>query len=187
MGEQVSIANIISAIRILLVPVVLVLAWRGASEAFLICLIFSLVSDIADGTIARRLGQVTELGAKLDSWGDLLTYVALLPCACWLRPEFVRGEIVYLIIVAASYLIPIAFGFIKYGQLTSYHTRLATVAAYVLGASIVVIFAGGPTFAFRIATLFILLAEIEEVAITAVLPTWQANVPSLDHVLRRAR
>ena len=182
-----TIPNIISTIRILFVPILLVLAWRGASEVFLICLIFSLVSDIADGKIARWLGQITELGAKLDSWGDLLTYLALLPCAWWLRPEFVRGEKVFLIIVAVSYLIPIAFGFLKYGRLTSYHTRFATVAAYLLGASMIVIFAGGPTFIFRIATLFILLAEIEEFAITAVLPTWQANVPSLDRVLCRTK
>jgi len=183
----VNIPNIISSIRLLLVPVMLALAWSGASKAFLFCLVISLVSDIVDGKIARRLGQVTELGARLDSWGDFLTYLALVPSSWWLRPDFVREELAFLIIVAASYLIPIAFGFIKYGRLTSYHTRLATLAAYVLGASVIVVFAGGPTFLFRVAVLFSVLAEIEEIAITAVLPAWRANVPSLNYALRNER
>jgi hypothetical protein len=40
---------------------------------------------------------------------------------------------------------------------------------------------GGPAIPFRLATLILALAECEELAITAILPTWQSEVPSLLH------
>jgi len=88
----------------------------------------------------------------------------------------------------ASYVAPVAIGFLRYGRLTSYHTRGARLAAYLGGASTLVVFAGGPALPFRLATAVLVLAELEEIAITAVLPTWHANVPSLAHALAlRAR
>ena len=42
-------------------------------------------------------------------------------------------------------------------------------------------FAGGPALPFRLATAVLVLAELEEIAISAVLPAWHANVPSLAH------
>ena len=65
----------LSLLRLALVPVLVGLAYlpqRG--EAFLGVLAVSLLSDVLDGYLARKLGQASELGAKLDSWGDMLTY-----------------------------------------------------------------------------------------------------------------
>jgi len=95
----------------------------------------------------------------------------------------VGAECVWLAVAVASYIVPVAIGYAKYGRLTSYHTRLARLSAYAGGASALVVFAGGPTVPFRIATALLVLAEIEEIAITAVLPEWRANVRSLRHAL----
>jgi CDP-diacylglycerol---glycerol-3-phosphate 3-phosphatidyltransferase len=182
-----NVPNTLSILRILMAPILVLLAWRGANTAFLICFTLSLLSDIADGQIARRFGQTTELGAKLDSWGDVLTYIALLPGLFWLQPRFVSDAAVAIGVVVASYLIPIGVGFAKYHQLTSYHTRLATVSAYALGASVLIVFAAGSAVAFHVAALIVLVSQIEELAITAILPSWQANVPSFNFALRQRR
>jgi CDP-diacylglycerol--glycerol-3-phosphate 3-phosphatidyltransferase len=182
-----NIPNSLSLLRILMAPILVLLAWRGASTAFLICFAFSLVTDIADGQIARRLGQTTELGARLDSWGDLLTYLAVLPALLWLQPQFVSEAGIAIGVVVTSYLIPIGAGFAKYRQLTSYHTRLNRFSAYALGASILIVFAAGDALAFYIAAAIALVAQTEELAITAVLPDWHENVPSLRHALRKRR
>ena len=180
--------NALSALRLALAPVLLALAWSGAPRAFVCCLALSLMTDIADGRIARRTGQASERGAVLDSWADLATYASLPLSAWWLRPGFVRAEAVFLLVAVASYVAPVAIGFLRYGRLTSYHTRGARLAAYLGGASTLVVFAGGPALPFRLATAVLVLAELEEIAITAVLPTWHANVPSLAHALAlRAR
>ncbi|HXZ91810.1 MAG TPA: CDP-alcohol phosphatidyltransferase family protein [Burkholderiales bacterium] len=182
--SNLNLPNALSLLRIALAPVLVALAWRDAHAAFAACFALCLLTDIADGQIARRFNLTTELGARLDSWGDVLTYLAVLPGLFWLHPQFVSDARVALGAVVASYLIPIGAGFIKYRQLTSYHTRLATVAAYALGASLLIIFAGGPPLAFYLAALIIFASQVEELAITAVLPGWQANVPSLRHALR---
>ena len=84
--------NLLSVVRLLLVPVLLSLAWHGHPRFFLCGLIASLASDAADGFLARRFNQTSELDAKLDSWADFITYLAPPVCGWWLRPEVVREE-----------------------------------------------------------------------------------------------
>ena len=178
-----TIPNVLSVLRIGLAPVLLTLAWRGASDGFVGCLALALATDIADGLLARRLGQTSELGARLDSWGDLLLYLCVPVAAVLLRPDFVRSEMVWFAIAVGSAVVPVAIGVARFGRLTSYHTRGAKVAAYLLGGSALVVFAHGPAWPFRLATAVLVCAELEEIAITAVLPAWRANVPSLGHAL----
>ena len=174
-----NVADLLSALRLGLAPVLLALAWTGCGEAFVACLAVSLATDIADGQIARRLGRASLRGAVLDSRADLATYMSLPLAAWWLRPDFVRAERMWLAVAVASYVVPVAIGYAKFGRLTSYHTRLARLSAYAGGASLLVVFAGGPALPFRISTALLVVAEIEEIAITAVLPAWRANVRSL--------
>jgi CDP-diacylglycerol--glycerol-3-phosphate 3-phosphatidyltransferase len=80
----VTIPNALSALRLVLAPVLLWLAWTGQHTAFLVTLSASLLSDLVDGWLARRFGQATQLGTLLDSWGDLVTYTSVPLCAWWL-------------------------------------------------------------------------------------------------------
>lgn len=174
-----TIPNLLTASRIGFAPVMMVLAWLGHERAFLICLIISLATDIFDGKIARWLGQTSEFGSKLDSWADLATYTTLPIDTYWLRPDLVVSEWPAFVVVVCAYVVPITIGFIKYRKLTSYHTRGAVVSAYCIGISVIVMFAHGPTWPLRVAVGVVALAEIEEIAITLVLPVWRANVKDL--------
>ena len=173
----VNVPNTISAARIIMAPMLLWLAWER-QHAFTYVLAASLLSDILDGYLARRLNQQTRLGAQLDSWGDLLTVMVYLPAALWLRPLALHQNVVYVAIAVAAYCCPIAFGFLKYGRLTSYHTRLMTVTAYVMGIAMVCFFAGWSDIPFRLGCLFLLVASVEEILITIALPAWVDNVRS---------
>jgi len=48
-------------------------------------------------------------------------------------------------------------------------------------------FVGGAPPPFRIATWVLVLAELEEIAITTILPEWRTNVPSISHARRLLR
>jgi len=77
MRKVFTIPNIISFIRILLIPV---FAWAYLSERMILALILvavSGVSDKLDGTIARRTNQVSDLGKMLDPVADKLTQMTL--------------------------------------------------------------------------------------------------------------
>jgi CDP-diacylglycerol--glycerol-3-phosphate 3-phosphatidyltransferase len=167
--------------------VLLVLAWTGQPTPFLATLIVALASDAFDGHLARRLGQASALGTRLDSWGDLAIYALLPVCAGWLWPDLLRREAPFVAAVVAAYALPIAIGFARYRRLTSYHTWGAKLSAVLVGTSALVLFAGGPALPFRIATCVLVLAEVEEIAITATLPAWRANVATLWHARRLRR
>jgi phosphatidylglycerophosphate synthase len=180
-------ANLITLSRIALVPVMLLLAWSGHDHAFLACLIAAFLSDIADGQIARRFNLATPLGAKLDSWADFLTFCSVPFAAYWLLPEVIATQKPAFLLTLVGYLLPIAIGFIKFRGLTSYHTLLARISAYLMGFAAVLLFAHGPPLLFQIAVAVLLIAGLEEIAITLVLPEPQSNVTSLSRVLRQLR
>jgi CDP-diacylglycerol--glycerol-3-phosphate 3-phosphatidyltransferase len=183
----VTIPNVLSGLRLSSVPVLLVLARQGYADAFLLLLIFALLTDIADGYLARRLRQESEFGARLDSWGDFSIYLSTPLCAWWLSPEIVRREAPLVIAVLAAFLLPILIGFAKYRRLTCYHTWGAKLSAVLMSVGTVLLFAGGPPWLFRFSTIVLVLTQIEEIAITIVSPEWRSNVPTILHALRRTR
>ncbi len=71
-----TIPNVLSALRLVLVPVFFVFIVVGNDLAALIVIIVSTVSDWADGVIARRFGQITKLGQLLDPAADRLFIMA---------------------------------------------------------------------------------------------------------------
>src|SRR5699024_9227020 len=76
-GEQVSdriltVPNIISMLRLLLVPVVAVLIFEGRLLLAFALLVAAGLSDWLDGVIARRFHQASKLGRFLDPSADRL-------------------------------------------------------------------------------------------------------------------
>jgi phosphatidylglycerophosphate synthase len=179
--------NLLSCGRLLLVPILLALAWNNQPHIFLPCLTVSILTDAADGFLARRCKVASEFGARLDSWADFGTTVALPFCAWWLRPDVIHQEAVALGIAAFFFLTPIAVGFVKYRRLTSYHTWGAKLVFVVVSITVVAIFAGGPGWLLRFAVPLIVVSQIDELAITLMLPEWHANVPSSWHALQIKR
>jgi CDP-diacylglycerol--glycerol-3-phosphate 3-phosphatidyltransferase len=176
------IPNLISGCRLATAPVLLLLAWYGYSRTFLALTTASFASDVLDGYLARRLGQTSELGAKLDSIGDFVIYITLPLGAWWLWPDMARREIPAFLVVLASCVLPPLVAFWKFSAFASYHTWGAKLAALVVGGSAIILFAGGPPWLFHLAVPVSVLAALEEIAITLVLPERQANVHSFWHV-----
>ena len=74
-----TVPNALSAIRILLIPAFVVLILEPDSRLAGFLLLAAVVStDWVDGYIARRTGQVTELGKLLDPLADRLAMAAAL-------------------------------------------------------------------------------------------------------------
>lgn len=76
--NELTIPNALSVLRLLLVPVFLVLLLDEQNVAALLVLIFASASDWFDGFLARKLNQVTKLGARLDPAADRLYIFATL-------------------------------------------------------------------------------------------------------------
>ncbi len=77
-SELLTVPNLLSVLRLLLVPVFLWLILIDASGLALVTLVVASVTDFLDGFLARRLNQQTRLGALLDPAADRLYILAAL-------------------------------------------------------------------------------------------------------------
>ena len=127
-----SIPNLLSMARLVLVPVLISLALAAKAQAFLMVLAVSLLSDAFDGYLARKLHQTTELGAKLDSWGDVMTYGAMIFGLYWIWPTLFAEQLWFLVAATRSFVVPVAHALIKFGEYPSYHTLGAKTAAVLM-------------------------------------------------------
>ena len=76
-----SIPNILSGIRIILVPVFVWQYAEGNVPQAMAVLLLAGLTDIMDGAIARRFNMATELGKALDPVADKLIQAAMMLCA----------------------------------------------------------------------------------------------------------
>lgn len=72
-----TVPNLLSTIRILLVPVFLVLFLQDHYIGAIITVAASGLSDFLDGKIARKFNQISNLGKMLDPLADKLTTIAI--------------------------------------------------------------------------------------------------------------
>lgn len=78
--ENLTVPNLISVVRILLIPFVVYFYMRGDTGVAVILVVLSGLSDLFDGMIARKFNQVTELGKMLDPLADKFTQGAIAIC-----------------------------------------------------------------------------------------------------------
>jgi len=96
-----NIPNLITILRVLLIPVIVYFLIERSYGAALITFLVSALSDLLDGFIARRFNQMSAFGAILDPIADKLTMLAvtmvlaaenLLPV--WLAVAIVARDVV---------------------------------------------------------------------------------------------
>ena len=79
-GFWLSIPNIITIIRILLIPVVVSQLYLKQYIWAFVLLFVSGITDVADGYIARKFNMVTKLGTILDPVADKLMQFTVFTC-----------------------------------------------------------------------------------------------------------
>mgnify|MGYP003383387092 FL=1 len=107
-----SIPNLITLGRVILVPIVFWLLLNGQLQAAFLAFVVAGISDAVDGFLAKRFGWETELGAYLDPIADKLLIVcvfialgvtARLPS--WLVIIVVSRDVLIVIAVLLSWLL----------------------------------------------------------------------------------
>jgi CDP-diacylglycerol--glycerol-3-phosphate 3-phosphatidyltransferase len=182
-GEPiVSLPNLLSGFRIVCVPVLLALAWYGAAMTFLIVFAVGLATDVLDGIFARRLGQETDFGARLDQWGDFALWAVLPLGAWWLWPHIIAREAPYAILAVVCMVLPTTIAYGKYGEVPGYHTWSVKFGAILMGVGVTLLLVFDFPWPFRFAALFQLVCAADELGITYLSPDCRHDVPSVFHV-----
>ena len=123
------IANIITASRILLSVVLLLLPVLGTG--FCITYLLCGVTDMIDGTIARKTGAISEFGARLDTVADFIflsvSLVKFLPAVS--IPQWLWVWIAFVGVVKIGNLIA---GFVRTKTLVFLHTVMNKITGFLL-------------------------------------------------------
>lgn len=177
--------NLISFLRILIVPVLLYLAVNQQPTIFIVVLILTELSDALDGFLARRLNVVSELGAQLDSLGDFLVFISMAIGAWLLWPDILLREQVYVIIMIVCFTLPVLVGLIKYKTWTSYHTLSVKLAVIISIIAYVLVFLDLLRWPIIIAVIVSTYAAIEQILITLIChEERRVDVKSIWHALK---
>jgi CDP-diacylglycerol--glycerol-3-phosphate 3-phosphatidyltransferase len=179
------LVNGVTLYRTIAFPFLVFLLVTERIDIFKWLLMVSYLTDAVDGYLARKFKVTSVLGTKLDSIGDILTVFAALGGLFVFRWEFIRQEMVGVAIPIALFLLQLSIGFIRYGQITSFHTYLAKITAVLQGVFLCAMFLfDKPIYWFFYVTVaFTCLELIEEIIITVILPMWKANVKGLYWIL----
>ncbi len=177
--------NAISVARICAAPVLLALVLLGRVENFKWMLLGCLLSDIADGLIARAFHLTSKLGATLDSVADILTMVMGMTGVAVFQRQFVAARWPELTLVAVFYLGEVAAALGRYGKVSSFHTLLDRIAAYMAGIFVMSLFLWGyQGWLFHITVAVYVAGLVEEMALICLLPEWRSDVGGIYRVLR---
>jgi len=176
-----NIPNTLSLFRIIAAPFLLLTGWFEMPTLFFILFGLMLLSDALDGIIARMLDQTSELGARLDSYGDILTYLTTPLAVWWLWPDIVKEELYYIIAAIIIYVLPAFFALLKFGKLASYHTWITKVSAVLMSVGAVILLLFEDNLLFHIAIYFLVIEMVENIAITFILPEQKTNIHSIWH------
>jgi len=174
----INLPNAVSMLRLMMAPVMMVLAFFQLPTMFLAAALFSGITDVLDGFLARTLNQITEFGSHLDSWGDFAIYSCMAIGAWILWPDIVRQELYWFLAIVASFTLPVLFGLLKFRALTSYHTWSVKAAVFLTFIGYLFLFGDIHSLPFHIATVACVIAGIEEIIITALMRHERADVRS---------
>lgn len=122
-------ANIITGIRI--VCGLSLIFCPTFSIWFYILYIVGGISDVLDGMYARHFGQVTKLGATLDTVADIIFTLAVLPKVT-LTVHIPLWLIIWIICIAVIKCYNIISGLIIYKRFISEHTTMNKICGVLL-------------------------------------------------------
>lgn len=183
-----NVPNILSLYRILAFPFLVWFILAEHGSLFAIFLIINLLTDAIDGIIARQFGMQTELGSRLDSIGDMTTYIAGFWGIYVFKWEEIAPHVIPFAVFAALCVVLVILALIKFGRLPSFHLYSWKIGGYIQGIFFIVLFSFGlylPLYYIMVS--WSILAALEHIIIQCIIPRMRSNVKGLYWVLRERK
>jgi len=186
-GFHFTIPNVISSVRLVASPLLLVAGKRGEANGFILLLALFLITDLADGMLARLLNQRSKLGASLDTWGDIFMFFSMTGGWYLLWPESFFREGLSIVFAIGSIGLSGLVSLLKHHRLPAYHTWTAKISSATVGIGALLMFAEVTPWLFRCAVAVLAVSAAEETFITLLLPKWQPDIHSLHRAVQIRR
>ncbi len=141
--QFLNIPNIISLYRLLSVPVLFYIAWKGNEKLFFYWFLFNIFTDALDGFIARKFNMQTKIGAKLDSLADFAMYLLAMFAMLQLKYNELEPVIFSFYLIIGYYLFIDIFALIKFKEVSSLHLYFSKVNGITQSIFFVLLFTIG--------------------------------------------
>ncbi len=183
------IVNALTAYRLVMAPVLVVLVVNNHFSLFRWLLVLSFFTDAIDGFFSRKYQVNSVFGARLDSLADDLTIAAALVAALQCYPEFIKEQLIWIALLGGMFLLQASLALIRYGRMTSFHTRMAKWAAIAQGVFFLLLFFLDyrPYGMFYMAVAITGIDLAEEIILVLVLPQWKTDVKGLYDVWKEKK
>lgn len=175
--KKYTIADWFSFYRIAAAPFLLLLIFLDFRLLFTWFLLISFATDAIDGFLARKLKITSATGSQLDSLGDQITFTIGVIGVLIFETEFIRENLILLIIAIIPFGIQMLYAFWKYGKATAFHTYLAKISAISQAVFIIWLLFFGPVYGLFYFTIAIGIIEtLEEITLIYLYDNWVAGV-----------
>ncbi len=186
--KNYNIADWFSFYRIISAPFLLILIWFDVKLIFTWFLLISYLTDAIDGYLARKLKITSPRGSQLDSFGDQITLLVGLIGLLYFETEFIKTNLLLILIALIPYLLQMIIAYLKYGKATAFHTYLAKLSAVLQSIFILWSLFFSPQDAlFYIMIIIGLLETFEEIALIFMYDRWASDVKGIYWALRDKR
>ena len=181
---RLNLPNALCGVRLIGAFVLVAMAFAGLDRGFVILLVALVLTDWADGRLAVWLDQRTDFGAMLDSVADMTLYAAVLFGLFLMRGETMAQAQGWVVAAVASYAIPFAASFVKFGRMPSFHTWLAKATWVIVNFAAILVFLGASPLPVKAAAAVAVLTNAEILAMVLILRNWRTNVPTIWSAIR---
>ena len=178
--KHYNIADWFSFYRIFAAPFLLLLIWLDERLIFTWFLLVSYLTDAIDGYLARKLKITSPRGSQLDSIGDQITLIVGLIGLFYFETEFIKTNLVLILIAFIPYIVQMVIAYSKYGKATAFHTYLAKLSAIMQSVFILWSLFFSPEYSlFYIMIDIGLLETIEEITLIFMYDKWASDVKGI--------
>ncbi len=183
--KNYNIADWFSFYRIFAAPFLLLLLWLNERDFFSWLLLLSYSTDAIDGFLARKLKITSPRGSQLDSMGDQITLAIGLIGLFVFENDFIKDNIILIVIAFIPYIIQMIIAYVKYGKATAFHTYLAKLSAIMQSIFILWSLFFSPDYTlFYIMIAIGLLETFEEITLIFMYNEWASDIKGIYWALR---
>ena len=156
---------------------------RDEARAIVLVLMYlGLLSDILDGIVARHLNISSSTLRRFDSQTDMLFWLSIGVSTWLLHPDLIANNTIAVITILAMEALCYIVSLLKFKKETCTHAFLSKLWGITLLIAFTSLigfgYAGLP---FAIAIVVGLIAHLDRILITLILPSWTHDIPSAYH------
>lgn len=160
-----SLPNMLSLSRVVLLPLLFYLLYYGSTYMFIAAYILIGLTDCLDGLLARKLNQVTETGKILDSAADFFFYIASAYFLYYLFPGVILANQNYLISLFSLLGLSFIISLYLFKKVVIMHTRILRLSAVMVYLVVITSFWLDTVYFVRIIIITYFLGFCEEILI----------------------